>query len=338
MIGKIIKGAIGLAAFGAGALAASAVVLGNRRVDRWETLSLEDANDGDFVTLSDGARMHYVTRGDAGSPVILIHGLMDSALNWSKNIDALAESHRVWAIDLIGFGFSSRVAEPMYSLKYYARTLCELMDARGIERASIVGHSLGGAVALEFAHDYPARVDQLVLIAPATYLLGIPTALNLAARMPYVPRALVGMAVTSKHARLSAWRNALGNPDRLDPQEARKYARPLRVKGTADALVAMAASPRESDLPAGLRQIDARTLILWGDKDLAVPVEHGEHHERNLPNAEFVILEGAGHVPQIEYPDVVNRLMLEFLNANLAKVPHPANHAGSSTFARLGTE
>ena len=76
----------------------------------------------------------------------------------------------------------------------------------------------------------------------------------------------------------------------------------------------MAASPRESDLPAGLKQIDAPTLILWGDKDVAVPVEHGEHHVRNLPNAKFVILEGAGHTPQIEYPDVVNRLMLEFLD------------------------
>ena len=314
MIGKIIKGVVSLAAFGAGAFAASAVVLGNRRVDHWETLSLDDADDGDFVTLSGGARMHYVTRGDSGSPVILIHGLMDSALNWSKNIDALAQTHRVWAIDLIGFGFSSRVTEPTYSLKYFARTIREFMDAQGIERASIVGHSLGGAVALELTHDYPARADKLILIAPGTYLVNLPLALNFAARVPYVPRALVGMAVTSNHARMSAWRNALGNPDRVDPQEARKYARPLRVKGTADALVAMAASPRESDLPAGLKQIDAPTLILWGDKDVAVPVEHGEHHVRNLPNAKFVILEGAGHTPQIEYPDVVNRLMLEFLD------------------------
>jgi pimeloyl-ACP methyl ester carboxylesterase len=298
--------------------------LGNRRVDHWETLSLDDADDGAFVPLSDGARMHYVTRGDSGSPVILIHGLMDSALNWSKNIDALAESYRVWAIDLIGFGFSSRVTEPTYSLKYFARTVREFMDAQGIERASIVGHSLGGAVALELAYDDPARVDKLVLIAPGTYLVNIPVALNLAARVPYVPRALVGMAVTSNHARMSAWRNALGNPDRLDPKEARKYARPLRVKGTADALVAMAASPRESDLPAGLSQIAARTLILWGDKDIAVPVEHGEYHERRLPNAEFVILEGAGHTPQVEYPDVVNRLTLEFLNADSAKVLEPS--------------
>ncbi len=320
MIKGIVKGAFGIAAFGAGALA-SAVVLGNRRVDAWETLSPDDAGEGDFVTLSDGARMHYVVRRPStprrsaqdAQDVILIHGLMDSALNWSKNIDALAQEHRVWAIDLIGFGFSSRVTAPTYSLKYFARSVREWMDAQEIARASVVGHSLGGAVALELAHDFPARVDKLILIAPGTYRVNVPPAVNLAARVPYVPRALVGWATTSRRARRSAWRGALGNAYRIDAQEAKKYARPLRVRGTADALVAMAASPRASDLPAGLTRIAARTLILWGDRDLTVPVKHGEHHERSLPNAEFVILEGAGHVPQIACPAVVNRLMLEFL-------------------------
>jgi pimeloyl-ACP methyl ester carboxylesterase len=317
----MIKGAIGLAAFGAGAFAASALVVGNKRVDAWETLAPEDAGVGDFVTLSDGARMHYVVRRPStprrsaqdAQDVILIHGLMDSALNWSKNIDALAQTYRVWAIDLIGFGFSSRMTAPTYSLKYFARTVREFMDAQGIERANIVGHSLGGAVALELALDEPQRVERLILIAPGTYVVNLPFALNLAARVPYIPRALVGMAMTSTRARLSAQRNALGNPAHFDPQAARQYTRPLHVKGTADALVAMAASPRASDLPAGLKNIAAPTLILWGDKDLAVPVKHGGHHERNLPNAEFVILEGAGHTPQLEYPDVVNRLVVDFL-------------------------
>src|SRR5450756_2405370 len=197
MIGKMIKGAIGLAAFGAGALAASALVVGNKRVDAWETLTPEDAGVGDFVTLSDGARMHCVTRRPStprrsaqdAQDVILIHGLMDSALNWSKNIDALAQAHRVWAIDLIGFGFSSRVTAPTYSLKYFARTVREFMDAQGIERANIVGHSLGGAVALELALDEPQRVERLILIAPGTYVVNLPFALNLAARVPYIPRA-----------------------------------------------------------------------------------------------------------------------------------------------------
>ena len=307
--------ALGLLAVGAGVTtaAAIAVIVGNRRVDEWETLTPEDAGEGNFVGLADGTRMHYIYRGASGSPVILIHGLMDSAFHWHKNIDALAEHHRVWAIDLIGFGFSSRPRQPNYSVKSYARQVREFMDAQGIDRASIVGHSLGGAVTLEFAHDYPGRVDKLILIAPATFLLQFRPQVKLAAHLPVVPRALVGYTITSARARMAAWRSAVGNPSHVDLEEMEIRLRPQRVKGTAEALLAMLGSPHLSDLPRGLNQITAPALILWGRNDNAVPLRHAGYHERDLPNAELVILEGAGHIPQNEYPQAINRLMLDFL-------------------------
>jgi len=315
MTKKIFGIAAGLGfAFGAGALAASIVLLGNRRVNEWETLTEDDANDGDFLTLSNGTRIHYIARGDPGrEPLILIHGLMDSAHSWYKNIDALAQNHRVWAIDLIGFGYSSRVAEPTYSLNYFARTVREFMDAQGIARASIVGHSLGGAVTLEFARLYPERVNNLILIAPGTYLVNLLTPINLAARVPFAPRTLLGLAMTNEQARMRAWRHALGDPSHMNPQEKAMRVRPAQVKGTVDALVAMAASEWASDIDEALDAITAPTLILWGDKDRTVPLRHGDRHARALPNAEYVILEGAGHLPHIECTDEVNRLMQDFL-------------------------
>lgn len=318
MIRRLFNGAIGLAALGAGALAVGVVVLGNKRVDEWETLTLDDAGDGDFVTLSDGARMHYIAKGERGTPIVLIHGLMDSTHNWAKNIDALALAHRVYAIDLIGFGFSSRVTERRYSLKYFARTVREFLDAQGLARASLVGHSLGGAVALQVARDYPKRVDKLILLAPAAYSLKIPAVVKLAARVPYLPRALAGFALTSARAHASAWVNAWGDPTCADPRDLEGRMRPSRVKGSVDALLAMTASPHGSNLPAGLKGITASTLILWGNKDLAVPLRHGERLARDLPNAELVILEGVGHVPNVECPDVVNPLMLGFLKRGTA--------------------
>jgi pimeloyl-ACP methyl ester carboxylesterase len=248
--------------------------------------------------------------------VILIHGLMDSAFHWHKNIDALAEHHRVWAIDLIGFGFSSRPREPNYSLKAYARHVFEFMDAQGIDRASIVGHSLGGAVALEIAHDYPKRVDKLILIAPATFLLQFRPQIKLAAHLPMIPRAIVGYAITSARARMAAWRGAVGDPSHVDLEEMEIRLRPQRVKGTAEALLAMLGSPHQSDLPEGLNRIIAPTLILSGKNDSAVPLRHGGYHEHGLPNGEWVVLEGAGHIPQSEYPRVFNRLVLDFLARN----------------------
>jgi len=245
--------------------------------------------------------------------VVLIHGVMDSAFHWHKNIDALADHHRVWAIDLVGFGFSSRPTEPNYSLKRYARHVREFMDAQGIARASIVGHSLGGAVALEFAHDAPERVDKLILIAPATFLLQFRPQVKLAARLPAVSRAIVGYAVTSGRAHMAAWRGAVGDPSRVDLEESEMRLRPRRVKGSAAALIAMLGSPHLSDLPAGLDRIQAPALILWGENDRAVPLRHGGYHARDLPNGELVVLEGAGHIPQNESPQVVNRLMVDFL-------------------------
>jgi pimeloyl-ACP methyl ester carboxylesterase len=313
---KLLGIALGAAA-GLATTTAALVLLGNKRLDKWETLTQDDAPGGDFVTLADGTRMHYLASGlsDQRSAVILIHGLMDSAEQWRANIDALAQTHRVWAIDLIGFGFSSRVTTPTYSMKMFARSVREFMDAQGIARASIVGHSLGGAIALEFAHDFPERVEKLVLIAPATYLLQFRPELKSARHLPAVPRALIGWTMTNRRARERALRDALGDPAHFDPEELARRTRPMRVRGTADALVAMLGSPHGSDLPRDLARVTAPTLIVWGEKDRAVPVRHGAYHARALPNAKLVTIENAGHIPQSEYPERVNALLGEFLAA-----------------------
>jgi len=88
--------------------------------------------------------------------------------------------------------------------------------------------------------------------------------------------------------------------------------------------VAMAASPSDSDLPAALTTITAPTLIIWGDRDSAVPVRHGDRHIRALPNARLVVLEGAGHIPHVERPAEVNRMILDFVRENHADAGHVA--------------
>jgi 4,5:9,10-diseco-3-hydroxy-5,9,17-trioxoandrosta-1(10),2-diene-4-oate hydrolase len=295
-----------------GALAITTIALGHRRLDEWETLTPEDAPCGDFAICGD-ARMRYIQRGERGAHIVLIHGLMDSAEYWQNNIDALAERYRVWAIDLIGFGYSSRITTPVYSLQYFANAVRAFMDTQNIERAHIVGHSLGGAVALQLARTEPARVDKLVLIAPGTFLINYASTLNPVARVPHLPRAMMGFTMTNEQARQRAWSNALGHPKEMNPADREMQVRPLRVKGTADALLAMAQSDWLCDLGDALAQIEMPTLIVWGDRDWVVPVSHAHKHARALPNAELAILKSAGHLPHIEYPHAVNRLMLDFL-------------------------
>ncbi len=309
-------------ALGASAFAAEGGTRTARRLQEWETLGIQDAGEGDACTLSDGTRMHYVVRSDlaavdarGGCPrdVILIHGLMSSTSEWARNIDALATRYRVWAIDLIGFGFSSRMTVPAYSLRYYAQCLLEFLDAQGIARASIVGHSLGGGTALQFAHDHGDRVDRLILIGPEAYISGLIKTTQFVTRIPYLPRAIGGAVLRNPRVHRAALCNALGAPDRLDEEMLAARTRATQVKGTLDALFAMLASPHASDMPEGLAEITAPALILWGDRDAALPLAHGRRLARTLANAKLVVLPGAGHVPNEEFPDTVNRLMLDFL-------------------------
>lgn len=298
-------------ALGASALAAGWIWRRNR-IQEWETLSCEDCDEGGFVTLEDGARMHYTVQGTVGDDVILIHGLMSTTNEWVKNVGALAASHRVWAVDLIGFGYSSRVTEPTYSLRYLAHSINEFMESQGIERAHIVGHSLGGAIALQFAHDYPTRVNRLVLLAPAAYIFSWLKPVRYAARVPFLPRRVGAWLLTNPHVHRVAYRNALGDPRRMDSQMLDARIRATRVKGTLDALLAMCSSREACELPEGLPELHAPALVIWGDRDNALPTSHGYRLVRDLPNAKLVILEGAGHLPNSEFPDRINRLMLDF--------------------------
>lgn len=321
IVRNVVRACAGVAALGASAVALDALLHGPERLRNWESLELEDAPEGDFCCVGDGVRMHFCMRGPSGvagaavrEPIILVHGLMSSTGEWSRNIDVLAKGRQVWAIDLIGFGFSERVKEPHYSVKYYARSLAEFMDAHDIQRASLVGHSLGGGVALQFAHDYSERVGRLVLIAPAAYIFGYFRAVQFAARLPYIPRALAGAMLSNPGLHRVAFRNALGDPARLSEDALAERLRASQVKGTLDALLAMSASPHATDLPEGLDSIRTPTLIVWGDKDMVLPLRHGRRLARELPNAELVVLEGAGHVPNEEYPDIVNGLILNFID------------------------
>ncbi len=312
MIRNIFQAARTMAAPGSEAIPLNHEILGE-----WESLSLQDAGIGDFVTLPDGAQMHYVTRGPytAGPnarDLILIHGLMDSTYNWKKNIDAFAQTHRVWAIDLIGFGFSSRLTERVYTFKNFARWVHDFMNALEIQRASVVGHSLGGAITLQLAHDFPQRLDRLILLAPAAYWW-FPAPLRLAARIPFLPRAIVQFAMSSRHAHAAAWRMAIGDPSQLDVVEVARRARHLHVQGTMDALIALVGSPSDSDLPRGLKNISAPALVLWGENDLVLPRAHGERLVRDLPNAQLKIIDEVGHIPNEEAPQIINQTILDFL-------------------------
>jgi pimeloyl-ACP methyl ester carboxylesterase len=282
---------------------------------RWarrRALSFEDRNlddltpPGNLITVN-GVRLHYIDRG-RGDALILLHGLGESTFGWRHNMDALARSFRVVAVDLLGSGFSQRLADTDYSLGARAGHVFAMMDALGIASATVVGHSLGGLVAMHMAARDPSRVRRLVLINSAgpreAHRLGRTRYFRIVNPFYYAfvyhsPR------MRKRLFRLLYYRGRV--PDGIVDH----YLEVARVEGHEQALARLVdAVGREPRLD--LRQIRVPTLILWGEGDRLLPPRRGRALAKSMPDARFVLVREAGHQTQEEQPDVVNRAIVDF--------------------------
>jgi pimeloyl-ACP methyl ester carboxylesterase len=266
-----------------------------------------------------GARVNYVELGD-GPPVVFVHGLSGCWQNWLENLPYFAERHRAIAVDLSGFGDSELPREEI-SIPGYGRFIDAFLGAIGLDRAALVGNSMGGFIGAETAIAHPSRVEKLVLVSAA----GGPRLTDWNnARSAYLSRAarLLGPLLAAAFARREhlvrrpALRKALlwkvaKHPDRLRPELCYEVASGAGKPGFFDALQAIF----DYDFRDRLPEISCPTLIVWGRDDEVVPVADAHEYERLIPNARKVIFEDTGHVPMLERPERFNRVVEEFLAA-----------------------
>lgn len=307
------KISLGMLAFGAAAGIYAALRYGNRFLDEFEDTPHDHGAAGEFFATSKGWHIHYTVQGE-GSPVVLIHGFLDSLTTWRRNVQSLAQTHRVYAIDVLGFGSSDRVRALIYTLKNQAAFLKEFFDAQNIAQADIIGHSMGGALALQYAYDFPDSVHKLVLVAPATYLYNAFPRYGLKPVPRRISRGVLGIYERVQGERANPVRYAYGDPTRITEDAIETRNRMMRMRGQHDALISMSKSKRVANVPQHLPQIETPTLIIWGKKDRVVPARHAEKHLRALPNARLEWVESAGHLPHEEEPDAVNDLIQKFLD------------------------
>lgn len=258
-----------------------------------------------------GVSVHYQCAG-AGPPVLLLAGFGGSTFSWRHVLPALADCHRLYPLDLPPFGYAERLREPLYTVRWLARLAHAFCQAWGLDQVAVVGHSLGGMVALQLAHDHPLLVRQLALVAPALYrwerlpLCGL-------LRFPLLARAALYYAFGSPGRIRRALRTAYGNPAAVTGEVVRGYYLPLCLPGTIDAVLAMLASPHADDLPEGLHRITAPTLLIWGERDRIVPLADAEPLRAQLPAAHLRVLPGVGHLPAEERPHEVCNLLRGWL-------------------------
>lgn len=259
----------------------------------------------------DGYRYCVADRGH-GPALVLLHGLGGSIYDWRHLIGPLSEGHRVIAIDLLGAGESEIPENEDYSIVAQARRVKGLLDVLGAERASLVGNSYGGGIALRFAQDWPERVDRLVLINSICYPDRIPKYVSLA-KMPCAEC----VAEVLPLGKMTRWvlRNSYRTVEKLTDAELDSYIAELRAPNRRAAIIRIIRAvvpPETREFETRLKTVSAPALLLWGTADETVPVELGRRLAKDLPNARLVELD-AGHVPNQECPQEVLRLMREFL-------------------------
>jgi len=287
----------------------------NLRIATQENLTPEAGARGHFVDVS-GRRMHVLTMGDvtadpSGAPLLLIHGFGMPGQSWLPWAARLTVTRALIIPDLIGFGHSERAATPgaHYTLEGRAAALVAMLDALNVPRVDIVGESLGGAIAAQFALDYPERVRRVVFMGAAIYPHP-----NIGPQLGLLPFGL-GRALTW-HAIGSG---PFGAPaQQCGTQPTCPWLESVRVAGTVDSLRAMALTTRDNGaedelLPQRISAIRAPSLVLWGGNDAIVPVSDGDRLAQALKTNIAIIAE-AGHVPYLEQPDKVAIRVTNFLN------------------------
>jgi pimeloyl-ACP methyl ester carboxylesterase len=252
----------------------------------------------------------------SGDVVLLLHGLGATKASFLPTVAALGRTHRAIALDLPGFGDSAKPLRGRYDPAFFARGVLALLDALEVDRAHLVGNSMGGRAAIEVGLQAPARVGRLGLLAPSlAWLRDRPWAPLLRA----VPPVLGALQPTPRRLVEPLARRALRGGD--SPWVAAGMDEFLRSYLTPSGRAAFYAAARHIYLeaphgPAGfwtrLPELAPPALFVWGRRDTLVPIAFAEHVRRALPQAEHVVLD-CGHVPQLERPRETHRALARFL-------------------------
>jgi pimeloyl-ACP methyl ester carboxylesterase len=268
---------------------------------------------GSFARLSDGYTHYELSDLESGQPVALVHGFSVPYFIWDPTFAFLAESgFRVLRYDLIGRGFSDR-PRARYDIDLFCKQLRDLLDTLGLEKTTLIGLSMGGAIVSTFTARHPERVQRLGLIDPAGVRPVTLSRVLKAATTPGFGELAFGLFGRGQMAKGL-------ESDFYDPAHVKafvkKYMLQTKYKGFIRAILSSMRSGMLGDFSPTYRKVGELgipTLLLWGRDDKTVPFEHSQDLRAAIPQAEFHVIENCGHIPHYEKPDEVNPVLLEFL-------------------------
>ena len=280
-----------------------------------------------------GHRVIYRAAG-SGPPVVLIHGMVNSSRHWREVAVRLADRYTVIAPDLIGHG-DSATPRGDYSLGAHAAAIRDLLTAIGIHRATVVGHSLGGGVAMQFFWQFPERVERLVLVSSGGLGPNVSPLLRLAA----VPGASAAVSLAAHPRSLAVLAAAAAQLDRrgssygVNLRAVVRALGPLQQPGARRAFLETLRSvidvrgQRVSAVDRLYLLGPVPTMVVWGERDHTIPLEHGRAAHELIPNSRFETLPKAAHFPHLEDPEGLAAALEDFIATTAAHVLDDADWA-----------
>lgn len=307
--------------YGLTGAALAAKLLSRPREVEWEQhrQELPHAERSRFVEV-EGVRVHYQEAGEVTAPpVILIHGFCASTFVWSDVLLPIAAAgFRVIVPDLMGYGFSGKPRRGEYTIEAQARLIVGLMDKLGIGRATLVGSSYGGAVASACALDYAERVERLVLVdavinddvkrQPLLQLAASPLLGDVVSPVILSTYALTRWRMRKVYGESATWL--------LEDERMRAHHRPLRAASAHRAVIRTLRGWSAARIERSAHLIGQPTLLIWGEDDRDIPLEHGQRMFERMPDARLIVFRRCGHLPQEEYPREFTKLVTEFCGAS----------------------
>ncbi len=260
--------------------------------------------------------LHVEQYGDGPKQIMLLHGFGATSYTWRSWIGALAQERRVWSVELKGHGSAPAPPDDSYSLHDHADLVHRLILQKDLHQLTLVGHSMGGGIALLVALRLleKGRLERLLLVSSAAYPQRLPPFIGLAARgrlsewgLRFIPKRLLIRTVL---------RSIVFDRNGVTDAQVAAYAEPLYSPAHRTALIKTAGGiipPDFAELTTRFPEIDLPTLLLWGRHDWVVPLDVGERLVTALPRARLEVMEDCGHVPPEELPKESLEIVLKFL-------------------------
>lgn len=264
----------------------------------------------------EGSALAWGEMGE-GEPLVLLHGMMDSHRTWRRAAPLLAQRYRLLMVDLPGHGLSGRPDAP-YTLSWFSHTLARWMEAIGVERAHLCGHSYGGGVAQWMLLEQRSRIDRLALVSAGGLGRGVTPGMRFAS-FPFFGRKLTPLAL--KHLMPSVMKYASGTFGHMEPEEIERFVAMQQIPGTAmafqrtlEGVINFFGQYMQTSQRAGEVGDIPPVALFWGAKDPIIPIRHGKTAVARSKGLTLTTYRGCGHYPHLDVPEDFARDLTEFLS------------------------